>query len=352
MNFTSDNAGPAAPEVLDAVLHANKGYAASYGADKLMDRVNEAVRRQFEAPQASVHLVATGTAANALSVACLCPPWSTLYCHRHSHVEEDECGAPEFFTGGAKLTLLDGNHAKIDPTSLRRALEEAVPVGVHNVQRGALSVTNATENGAVYSCREIAELTAIASEFGLPSHMDGARFANAVASDGCTPAEMSWKAGIDILSFGGTKNGLLGVEAVIMFNPERAWEFELRRKRGGHLFSKHRFLSAQMAAYLEGGLWQELAMRANTMATRLAKGLRKLNSAEIVHPVDANMVFVKLPVAMHRSAFSSGASYHLWPPTQSLEGRGNELREARLVCNWATTDDEVSGFLQCLSEAG
>ena len=352
MNFASDNSGPAAPEVLEAVVRANDGHSASYGADDLMGQVIEEIRHQFEAPEASVHLVATGTAANALSVACLCPPWSTLYCHRHSHVEEDECGAPEFFTGGAKLTLLDGNHAKIEPNSLRRALEEATPVGVHNVQRGALSVTNATENGAVYSCREIAALTAIASEFGLPSHMDGARFSNAVAGAGCTPAEMSWKAGIDVLSFGGTKNGLLGVEAVIIFDAKRAWEFELRRKRGGHLFSKHRFLSAQMAAYLDGSLWKELAMRANAMATRLANGLGKLDSAEIVHPVDANMVFVRLPLAMHRSAIGSGASYHLWPPTQSLEGKGNELRDARLVCNWATTDDEVSNFLQCLSEAG
>lgn len=352
MNFASDNAGPAAPEILDAVLHANEGYAASYGADELMVHVVEGIRQQFEAPEANVHLVATGTAANALSVACLCPPWSAIYCHRHSHVEEDECGAPEFFTGGAKLTLLDGNHAKIEPNSLRRALEEAVPVGVHNVQRGALSVTNATENGAVYSCREIGELTAIAGEFGLPCHMDGARFANAVACAGCTPAEMSWKAGIDILSFGGTKNGLLGVEAVIMFDAKRAWEFELRRKRGGHLFSKHRFLSAQMAAYLDGGLWRKLAMRANTMATKLADGLRKLDSAEIVHPVDANMVFVRLPLALHRKAEASGASYHLWPPTQSLKGKGNEIREARLVCNWATTEDEVSDFLRCISEAG
>ena len=195
-------------------------------------------------------------------------------------------------------------------------------------------------------------MTATAREFGLPSHMDGARFANAVASAGCTPAEMSWKAGIDILSFGGTKNGLLGVEAVIIFDAKRSWEFELRRKRGGHLFSKHRFLSAQMAAYLDGGLWKKLAMRANTMAARLADGLRQLDSAEIVHPVEANMIFVRLPLSTHRSALGSGATYHLWPPTQSLEGNGNELREARLVCNWATTEDEVSSFLQILSEAG
>jgi len=350
MNFASDNAGPAAPEVIEAVCRANEGHAASYGAEPLMELVLEEVRRQFEAPEASVHLVATGTAANALSVACLCPPWSTIYCHRHSHIEEDECGAPEFFTGGAKLTLLDGNHAKIKPCALHRKLDGAAPVGVHNVQRGVLSVTNATENGSVYACQEVSELTATARGFGLPCHMDGARFANAVVSTGCTAAEMSWKAGIDILSFGGTKNGLLGVEAVIIFAPEQAWEFELRRKRGGHLFSKHRFLSAQMAAYLRDGLWKTLAARSNRMAAKLAAGLSELDRATIVHPVDANMVFAKLTRSAHRRAFASGAKYYLWPPAQSLEGKESKLLEARFVCNWSTTDDEIAELLECLRE--
>ena len=345
MNFISDNSGPAAPEIIEAVCRANEGYSASYGADELMAEVLSEVRQQFEAPQAEVFLVATGTAANALSLACLCPPWSTVYCHSHSHAEEDECGAPEFYTGGAKLTLLGGDHAKIAPDFLETALEGAAPVGVHNVQSGALSITNATENGSVYSCGEVKSLSCLAEKHGIPVHMDGARFANAVVSTGCSPAEMSWKAGIDILSFGGTKNGLLGVEAVVIFEPERAWEFELRRKRGGHLLSKHRYLSAQMAAYLRNGLWKELASRANAMASRLADGLRTIDRAEITHPVDANMVFVTLPRAIHRRAFDSGARYYLWPMSQSLDGDGDELLEGRMVCNWATTNSEIERFL-------
>ncbi len=352
MNFSSDNSGPAAPQIMDAVLRANQGHAASYGADLFMETVQDEIRRQFEAPEARALLVATGTAANALGLACLCPPWATIYCHRHSHVEEDECGSPEFYTGGAKLTLLDGDHAMISPDSLRTALETAAPVGVHNVQPGALSITNATENGAVYSPADIACLTGMAREFGLPCHMDGARFANSLVSAGCSPAEMSWKAGVDILSFGGTKNGLLGTEAVIIFDEGLAWEFELRRKRGGHLFSKHRFLSAQMAAYLADGLWLSLAANANLQAGRLCRGLRDLGGVGIDHPADANMVFVTMPRRLHRHALDSGASYYLWPPSQKLEGDDDEPLSARLVCNWATSDDEVDDFLECLAGVG
>ncbi len=352
MNFASDNSGPAAPQIMEALLQANQGHAASYGADSLMEIVENEIRRQFEAPGARAFLVATGTAANALGLACLCPPWSTIYCHRHSHVEEDECGAPEFYTGGAKLTLLDGDHARISPDSLRAALAGAAPVGVHNVQRGVLSITNATENGAVYSPADIACLTGLAREFGLPCHMDGARFANSLVSAGCSPAEMSWKAGIDMLSFGGTKNGLMGAEAVIIFDEGLAWEFELRRKRGGHLFSKHRFLSAQMAAYLADGLWLSLATSANRQADRLCRGLRELDMASIDHPADANMVFVTMPRRLHRHALDSGGSYYLWPPSQALDGDDDELLSARLVCNWSTSDAEVDGFLACLAGAG
>ena len=351
MHFASDNAGPAAPQILEAVVRANSGYERSYGADRLHEAVRGRIREIFEAPEAEVHLVATGTAANSLALATLCPPWATIYCHRHSHVEEDECGGPEFFTGGAKLTLLDGTDAKISLDSLESALESAAPVGVHNVQRGALSLTNATERGAVYTPAEVAELTRAAGRHRLPCHMDGARFANALLSAGCTAAEMTWRAGIDILSFGGTKNGLLGVEAVVIFDPSRSWEFELRRKRGGHLFSKHRYLSAQMHAYLEDDLWLRLAGLANDAADRLAGGLSKIPDAEVIHPPEANMVFASLPRGLHREAFSAGAEYYLWPPNQSLEGDGKDLLEARLVCNWATKEAEVDEFLRLLSAA-
>ena len=348
MWFASDNTSGAAPEVIEAVARASAGHATSYGADAAMARVTARIREIFEAPDAAVYLVATGTAANALALACLCPPWATVYCHRNAHVEEDECAAPEFYTGGAKLTLLDGEHAKIAPESLGRALDFTAGAGVHNVQRGALSLTNATEAGAAYSPAEVARLAGMARQHGLPVHMDGARFANALVHLGCTPAELTWRAGVDVLSLGGTKNGCLGVEAVVLFEPARAWEFELRRKRGGHLFSKHRFLSAQVEAYLADGLWLELARRANARAAQLAAGIARLPGARLVHPVEANAVFAAWPRAGHRAAKAAGAQYYLWPGNQSLEGPGDEAVSARLVCSWSTTEAEVAALVGVL----
>jgi threonine aldolase len=348
MWFASDNTGPAAPEIVEAVAAANAGHAPSYGADAGMERVRARIREIFEAPEAAVHLVATGTAANALSLACLCPPWATVYCHRGAHVIEDECGAPEFYTGGAKLTPLGGAHGRIERAELERAIRDAALRGVHNVQNGALSLSNTTEAGTAYAPAEVAALAGAARAAGLPVHMDGARFANAVAALGCSPAELTWRAGVDVLSFGGTKNGCLGVEAAVIFDPARAWEFELRRKRGGHLFSKHRFLSAQMEAYLEGGLWLDLAEAANARARELADGIAALPGAALVHPVEANAVFAAWPRARHWAAQAAGAHYYLWPPDQSLEGAPDEPLSARLVCNWATTPAEVAQFLGVL----
>lgn len=350
MWFTSDNASGAHPAVLEAVAAANSGYARSYGADEAMARVTAELRALFEAPEAAVYLVATGTAANALALACLCPPWATVYCHRTSHVEEDECGAPEFYTGGAKLTLLDGAHAKIEAEALSEALAFTARAGVHNVQRGMLTVTNATEAGTVYTPDEVARLADIAKSAGMPTHMDGARFANALVSTGASPAEMTWRAGIDVLSFGGTKNGLMGVEAVILFDPAKAWEFELRRKRGGHLFSKHRFLSAQMEAYLADGLWLEMARNANAMGARLSTGLVARAGATLMHPTEANAVFAAWPRAGHRRAQAAGAAYYLWPGNQSLDGPEETPVSARLVASWSTEGAEIDQLLDALSE--
>jgi threonine aldolase len=263
-------------------------------------------------------------------------------------VHEDECGAPEFYTGGARLTPLDGEGGRIAPEALARALAEAAGSGVHNLQRGALSLTTATEAGTAYTPDQIRALCALARARGLPVHLDGARFTNALVRVGCTPAEMSWKAGIDVLSFGGTKNGLMGVEAVVLFDPARAWEFELRRKRGGHLFSKHRFLSAQMEAYLDANLWLEMAATANARADALAAGLAATPGARILHPVEANIVFAAWPRAGHRAVQAAGAHYYLWPFEQSLEGPDAAELSARLVCNWSTTEAEVAGFLRTL----
>ncbi|SIO45495.1 L-threonine aldolase [Rhodovulum sp. ES.010] len=345
MHFASDNSSPVPPQVLEALIEANHGHAMPYGADHVTAEVQDRVRDAFEAPEAAVYLVATGTAANALALACLCPPWATVFCHRNAHVEEDECGAPEFYTGGAKLTLLEGADAKIAPDALERAIGFTARAGVHNVQRGAVSITNATEAGAVYTPDEVAAICGVARAAGLPVHMDGARFGNAVVRAGCTPAEMTWKAGVDVLTFGGTKNGLMGVEAVVLFDPTRAWEFELRRKRGGHLFSKHRYLSAQMAAYMKDDLWLKLAGRANEAATRLSDGLAALPGATLLHPTEANSVFAAWPREGHRRAQKDGAQYYLWPMDQTLDGPGDVPLSARLVCSWCTTDEEIDAFL-------
>lgn len=345
MEFASDNTSGAAPEILAAVQAANGGYAPSYGADALMDRVRERVRATFEAPEAEVFLVATGTTANALSLSLICPPWGSIYCHAAAHVENDELGAVELFTGGGKLTPVDAPDGKVSPDALRARLA-ANPAGdVHHFQPGALTLTNLAETGTAYRPAEIAALTAIAREHGMKTHMDGARFANAVVGTATSPAELTWKAGIDILSFGGTKNGCMGVEAVVLFDPAKAWELELRRKRAGHLFSKHRYLSAQMDAYLTDGLWLRLAAQANRMASRLADGLAAIPGVALDGRPDGNLFFARLSRRLHRRAMAAGAHYHLIPYDQSEAGPEDGLLSARFVCSWSTTAADVDGFL-------
>ena len=341
MFFTSDNASGAAPEIMAALACANEGFARSYGADDIMVRVTNCLREVFEHPEAAVYLVPTGTAANSLALALYTQPWSAVFAHTDAHVAVDECGAPEFYTGGAKLVGVPGDHGKMTPETLAQALGKVGDSGVHGVQRGMLSITNVTEAGTVYTPAEVAALTAIAKAKGLPCHLDGARFANASVATNSTAAQMTWKAGIDVVSFGGTKNGCLGVEAVVIFDPAKAWEFELRRKRGGHLFSKHRFLSAQMEAYLTDDLWLRLASHANTMGARLARGIEAIPDANLAHPVQANMLFPEWPLGTHARAEAKGAAYYQMPAPDGREG-------ARLVTSWNTTEAEVDALLAVL----
>ncbi|MCY4178914.1 MAG: low specificity L-threonine aldolase [Litoreibacter sp.] len=348
MFFASDNTSPVHPRVMEALTRANEGYAMPYGNDPIMEEVRATIRDRFEAPEAAVYLLATGTSANCTALACLCPPWATIFCHTNAHVEEDECGAPEFYTGGSKLTLVGGEHARIDPAKLAHAISHTGRGGVHNVQRGAVSITSPTENGAVYSVAQIEEIARIAKAHDLPLHMDGARFANALVATNASPAEMTWKAGVDAVTLGGTKNGLMGVEAVILFNPKHAWEFELRRKRAGHLFSKHRYLSAQMQAYLQDDLWLEMARTANARAADLSAGILSLSGASLRHPTEANSVFASFTRAAHRRAHAAGAKYYLWPFDQSLDGDDEEMLSARMVCSWCTTEANVDEFLSAL----
>lgn len=344
MFFASDNSGPVHPEILAALRETNDGYAMPYGADRIMDDVRERLREIFEAPEAAVYLVATGTAANSLALATLMQPWQTVFCSPVAHIQDDECNAPEFYTGGAKLTLVPGGD-KMTADALSATIASEETRGVHGPQRGPVSITQVTERGGVYSLDALRGLCDVARGHGLPVHLDGARFANALVALGCTPAEMTWKAGVDAVSFGATKNGAMGVEAVIFFDPAHAWEFELRRKRGAHLFSKHRYLAAQMKGYLADDLWTTSARQANAAAAELAAGL-EAGGAELLHPVEANMIFCSFPRAIHRRLHDAGAKYYVW--TGSLDGDDPaEMLTARLVCDWSVTDEAIRSFLSC-----
>lgn len=343
MKFASDNAGPAYPRILQAMTDANRGHAPAYGADELMAQVRAQVRDLFEAPDAAVFLVGTGTAANALSLATLAQPWQAIFCARSAHVHEDEANAPEFFTGGAKLVLVDAPDGRMTASGLQAVIAAQEQRGIHGPGRGPLSLTETTETGTTHGAEGLRALTAVARDWGLPVHLDGARLANALAFSGAAPADLTWRAGVDIASFGGTKDGCPGVEIVLLFDPARAEEFEYRRKRAGHLFSKHRYLSAQALAWLEGGLWLDLARRANSAAMRLADGLRG-KGLEIVFPVEGNLVFFRAPRGLHRQLMAAGADYHLWEG--SLEGDADTPLVARLACDWSASADARERFLQ------
>ncbi|NVO54365.1 low specificity L-threonine aldolase [Rhodobacteraceae bacterium B1Z28] len=344
MYFASDNSGPVHPQVMAKMAEANQGYQMAYGADSMMNEVRDRIRSIFEAPGAAVYLVATGTAANSLALATLSKPWETVFCSPVAHIHEDECNAPEFYSG-AKLTLVPGTD-KMDPEALRASILGEETRGVHGPQRGPVSITQVTERGSVYTLEELQALCAVAKDYDLPVHLDGARFTNALVTLNCSPAEMTWKAGVDAVSFGGTKNGLMGVEAVVFFDESKAWEFELRRKRGAHLFSKHRYLSAQMAAYLQDDLWLKLARQANENSARLADGLRA-KGASFLHEPQANMIFASFPRAKHRQLHEAGAVYHFWGA--ELEGADeDESLACRLVCDWSIGSDQIDQFLALL----
>ncbi len=344
MYFASDNAGPAHPKALEALARANEGYVHGYGNDDLTARVQDRIRTLFEAPEAAVYLVATGTAANSIALATYCQPFQTAFCTPLAHINVDECNAPEFYMGGGKLTLVQGSD-RMTADALRATIAGEEVRGVHGPQRGPVSITQLTEFGNLYSLDDLRGLSSVAKDFNLPVHLDGARFANACVALGCTPAEMTWKAGVDVAVFGGTKNGLMGVEAVILFDPEKAWEFELRRKRGGHLFSKHRYLAAQMDAYLDDDLWVTLAQRANANAAHLTQGLDGI--ATIKNDPKGNMVFAEFPRHLHQKLMGAGAAYYLWEG--ELEGDDpSEMLVARLVCDWSISRENIDRFLEIM----
>ncbi len=342
MNFTSDNCHGAWPEILAALPEAALGAAASYGGDAVTARVTSRLSEIFER-EVAVHPVISGTAANALALATLVPPHGAVICHADSHIAVDECGAPEFFTHGAKLIGLQGEDAKLTPDAVEAALAHFQKGFVHHAQPLAISITEPTERGTVYTPKEVAALSALARRHGMRMHMDGARFANAVAHLGCKPADVTWRAGVDVLSFGATKAGAIGAEAVIFFNPSDVRDFEYRRKKGGHLMSKMRFVSAQLEAYLAQDRWLLRAADANARAKRLGDGLARLKGAQLAHPVETNAVFVRLPNATVARLRAEGASFYDWTPPEEHQTL------IRLVTAFATPDADVARFIQVAS---
>ncbi len=336
VDFRSDNVKGAAPEILAALAEADRGAAAPYGDDALTARLQDRFREVFET-DCTVFPVATGTAANVLGLSVMTPPYGAIYCHRDSHINVDECGAPELYSGGAKLVALPGADAKLSAEQLAEVLAEGGAGVVHHVQPAAISLTQASEAGTVYRVEEVAAIAEVARAHKLGLQMDGARFANALVTLGCSPAEATWKAGVDVLAFGGTKNGCFCAEAVVVFRPGLAETLPYRRKRGGHLFSKMRFLSAQLEAYLTDDLWLRLARRANAQARDLAEGLAALPGVELLHPVEANEIFARLPEGLAERLRARGFAFYDW----AAAGPG----AVRLITAFDSTPEEVATFL-------
>jgi threonine aldolase len=338
-NFSSDHVAPACDAILAAVNQANEGFVTSYGGDELTAKLQSMASDLFER-QVAIFPVTSGTAANALALAQIVPTFGAIYCYEAAHIVTDEAGAPAFFTGGAQLIGFPAADGKILPKQLTQAVAYAEDLGIHHVKPGAVTLTQATEWGTVYGLEEIAAISAAARQHALPVHMDGARFANALVHLGCSPAEATWKCGVDVLSLGATKNGALGADAVVFFDPAMARDFERRRKRAGLLMSKLRFVSAQLIAYFQNGLWLENARHANAMAARMAQGLRTVPGAKLLQPVEANELFVTLPEPTVRSLESQGFYFYRWPLRAAESGV-----TIRLVTCFATLSADVDEFI-------
>ncbi|WP_349368349.1 low specificity L-threonine aldolase [Salinarimonas sp.] len=345
MNFASDNIVGASRPVLDALIAANGGAEPAYGADGPTRAVERRLAEIFER-DCAVFLVATGTGANALALSALVPPYGCAVCHREAHVIDDECGAPEFFTGGAKLAGLPGVGAKLAPRTLAEWLASLSP-SVKQMPPRALSISQATECGLVYTPGEVAALAEIAHGAGLKVHMDGARFANALVSLGVSPAEITWKAGVDVLTFGATKNGCLAAEALIVFDPALAEAMPWLRKRSGHTLSKGRLLGAQLQGYLANDHWLDNARHANAMAARLAEGVTALPGARLAFERQANELLPVLPRETAERLRAAGAMFHPWSEASLPEGERVAPHETlvRLVTSFATTEGEIDAFL-------
>ena len=338
MDFRSDNVGAVAPAIMDAIVRANEGTAGAYGGDDLTQKLDERFSELF-GTEVRVFPALTGTAANAITLSALSPPYGSIFCGEHSHIATDECGAPELMTGGAKLMPIAGDNAKVPPDALAEAIARSGTGFVHCSQPAALSLTQATEMGAVYSVDEVAKLADVAKQQGLAVHMDGARFANAVSTLGVHPGDLTWRAGVDALSFGATKNGALAAEAIVLFRTDIADDLAFRHKRAGQLLSKMRFIAAQLLTYIDDGLWLDLAGSANAKAQRLTDGFAAMSGAKLEGTGEANEVFVTLRGPIIEGLKAAGAQFYGWPEPWEA------TNTIRLVTRWDTTDGEVDDIL-------
>jgi len=349
LNLASDNVTGMSDAVMAALIKANEGNEPAYGADQWTAKAEKLLAEVFE-HEVFVSLVATGTGSNALALAALTPPWGAIFCHQESHVLDDECGAPEMFTDGAKLVGVKGVGGKLTVEALKPVVDHFVPGVIKSVQPAALSISQVTEAGTVYTLSEIKALCAFAHERHLKVHLDGARFGNALVSLGATPAEMTWKAGVDVVTFGATKNGALACEAIIFFDKALAESMPFRRKRGGHTVSKGRILGAQMIGYLEDDHWLHNARHANAMAQALTQGLNALGFARLPWPTQANEVFVVVPKAKAKALSEAGIRAAPWEsislPAQFEIGADDAF--LRFVLSFKTTPSEIDRVIATL----
>lgn len=338
MNFRSDNVTAASPQIMDAIVAANQGKASSYGADPMTKGLEKTFGDLFGC-EVAVFPTVTGTAANALCLATLVPAYGAILCHEEAHIYVEEAGGPEFYTGGAKLMPVPGKHGQMDLAALKEMMHTACQRSVHWMPPTVVSVTQSTEAGTVYSLDALRDVIGAAKEKKLRVHMDGSRLGNALARLKCAPTDLTTKLGIDALSFGATKNGAMGAEAVILFKPtaEQRQRAAYLHKRGGHLVSKMRFIAAQLEAYLKNDHWLKNAAHANAMGARLSDGLKKISGADLEHPVEANEVFVRLPDAAIKALQEDGAGFARWGAADTTL--------VRLVCSFATTEKDVDDFL-------
>jgi threonine aldolase len=339
LNFRSDNESPAAPEILAALLEANQGTAWAYAEDPWSTQLDDAFSSLF-GTQTTVLPLSTGTVANSIALAAVTPPWGSVYCHRNAHIQNDECGAPEFFGSGLRLVPMDGADGKFSAQELERSIRANEGHGVHAYLPSAISITQSTESGTVYMPDEIQAICRAAAQHNMATHMDGARFGNAVASLHCHPGDISWRAGIQMLSFGASKNGCLAAEALLFFgNPELRNRAERLRKRSGHLLSKMRYVSAQLLAYIENGLWLDMAGHANRQAASFAAAVSRHRQARLEYKVGANEVFVRWTTEGFQSLADAGVQFLTWPGRDDL---------ARFVFSHCTTEAETSELCRAL----